>query len=182
VIWPPTPNLTCAAADPVSAKSERETERHNPLHFGSLQLKLAGLPARHCPLRRQRNGPAIYCATRSRSRRLTRGRLWTGTRRLDYPGPTSLVVTNYLVVHKGQIPCTRYCIPGHQTPCSRHQQRRGPSCCKLADEHSYRLADERGFWNDADAGRAALRTIAVKSAIFVLLNIFAFLVELRDLP
>jgi hypothetical protein len=35
------------------------------------------------------------------------------------------LVTTYLVVHKGQIPCKRYCKLGHQTPYSRHQQRRG---------------------------------------------------------
>jgi hypothetical protein len=35
------------------------------------------------------------------------------------------LVTSYLVVRKGQIPCKRYCKLGHQTPYSRHQQRRG---------------------------------------------------------
>jgi len=35
-------------------------------------------------------------------------------------------VTTYPVVRKGQIPCKRYCKLGHQTPYSRHQQRRGP--------------------------------------------------------
>jgi hypothetical protein len=35
------------------------------------------------------------------------------------------IVTTYLVVHKGQIPCKRYCKLGRQTPYSRHQQRRG---------------------------------------------------------
>jgi hypothetical protein len=43
------------------------------------------------------------------------------------------LVTNYLVVHKGQIPCKRYCKLGHQMPCSRHQQRRGP-CYKSLNE------------------------------------------------
>ncbi len=43
------------------------------------------------------------------------------------------LVTTYLVVHKGQIPCKRYCKLGHQTPYSRHQQRRGP-CYKLPNE------------------------------------------------
>jgi hypothetical protein len=32
------------------------------------------------------------------------------------------IVTTYLVVHKGQIPCKRYCKLGHQTPYSHHQQ------------------------------------------------------------
>jgi hypothetical protein len=32
------------------------------------------------------------------------------------------LVTTHLVVHKGQIPCKRYCKLGHQTPYSRHQQ------------------------------------------------------------
>ena len=32
------------------------------------------------------------------------------------------LVTIYLVVHKAQIPCKRYCKLGHQTPYSRHQQ------------------------------------------------------------
>jgi hypothetical protein len=32
------------------------------------------------------------------------------------------LVTSYLVVHKGQILCKRYCKLGHQTPYSRHQQ------------------------------------------------------------
>ena len=34
------------------------------------------------------------------------------------------LVTSDLVVRKGQIPCKRYCKLGHQTPYSRHQQRR----------------------------------------------------------
>jgi hypothetical protein len=31
------------------------------------------------------------------------------------------LVTSYLVVRKGQIPCKRYCKLGHLTPYSRHQ-------------------------------------------------------------
>ena len=42
------------------------------------------------------------------------------------------LVTNYLVVHKGQIPCKRYCKLVRQMPYSRHQQRRGP-CYKSQD-------------------------------------------------
>jgi hypothetical protein len=36
-------------------------------------------------------------------------------------GVTPRIVTTYLVVHKGQIPCKRCCKLGHQTPYSRHQ-------------------------------------------------------------
>jgi hypothetical protein len=39
---------------------------------------------------------------------------------------TSCAITSpssYLVVHKGQIPCKRYCKLGHQMPYSRHQCR-----------------------------------------------------------
>jgi hypothetical protein len=43
------------------------------------------------------------------------------------------LVTSYLVVHKGQILCKRYCKLGHQTPYSRHQQRRGP-CYKSPND------------------------------------------------
>jgi hypothetical protein len=43
------------------------------------------------------------------------------------------LVTSYLVVHKGQIPCKRYCKLGHQTLYSRHQQRREP-CYKSPNE------------------------------------------------
>ena len=43
------------------------------------------------------------------------------------------LVTSYLVVHKGQILCKRCCKLGHQTPYSRHQQRRGP-CYKSPNE------------------------------------------------
>ena len=45
------------------------------------------------------------------------------------------LVTIYLVVHKGQILCKRYCKLGHQTPYSRHQQRWGLPCYKSPDEH-----------------------------------------------
>jgi hypothetical protein len=38
------------------------------------------------------------------------------------------ILTTYLVAHKVQIPCKRYCKLGHQTPDSRHQQRRGSLC------------------------------------------------------
>jgi hypothetical protein len=47
--------------------------------------------------------------------------------------PTTKLVTTYLVVRKGQIPCKRYCKLGHQTPYSRHQQRPGP-CYKSSNE------------------------------------------------
>jgi hypothetical protein len=63
----------------------------------------------------------------------------TALRHRDHLGPTSLVVTSYLVVHKGQTRCTRHCTLGHQTVYSR--QFRGP-CYKLADERSYKLADQ----------------------------------------
>jgi hypothetical protein len=43
------------------------------------------------------------------------------------------LVASYLVVHKGQILCKRCCKLGHQTPYSRHQQRRGP-CYKSPNE------------------------------------------------
>ena len=43
------------------------------------------------------------------------------------------LVTTYLVVHKGQSPCKRYCKQGHQMLYSRHQQRRG-RCYKSANE------------------------------------------------
>jgi hypothetical protein len=51
----------------------------------------------------------------------------------DEAGRRMKLVTTYLVVHKGQIPCKRYCKRGHQTPYSRHQQRRG-RCYKLPNE------------------------------------------------
>ena len=36
------------------------------------------------------------------------------------------IVTTYLVVHKGQIPCKRYCKLGRRTLYSGHQQRGSP--------------------------------------------------------
>jgi hypothetical protein len=44
------------------------------------------------------------------------------------------LVTSYLVVHKGQTPCKRYCKLGHQTLYSRHQQRRRGPCYKSPNE------------------------------------------------
>jgi len=40
----------------------------------------------------------------------------------DEAQPRMKLVTTYLVVRKGQIPCKRYCKLGHLTPYSRHQQ------------------------------------------------------------
>jgi len=59
------------------------------------------------------------------------------------------LVTSYLVVHKGQIPCKRYCKLGHQTPYSRHQQRRGP-CYKLPNE---RWRRDASAWSQLMTGR-----------------------------
>ena len=50
-------------------------------------------------------------------------------------GVTPRIVTTYLVVHKGQILCKRYCKLGHQTPYNRHQQRRGSPYYTSQYEH-----------------------------------------------
>jgi hypothetical protein len=48
------------------------------------------------------------------------------------------IVTSYLVVHKGQILCKRYCKLGRRTLYSGHQQQRGSPYYKSQYEHGWR--------------------------------------------